>query len=291
MSAPVSHVTSCGPSGTACPGVQSVSAYPAQVITSTANPRVKWLATLRKRRVRDAEGVTAVEGYDEVRLAVDAGIVPMVVVHCPDLAGDDIVAEDLGGADTEVLGLGRAAFAKVSYRQSPDGWLAVLPNPQRPLADLPMGEQPLVLVAEALEKPGNLGAMLRTADAAGADAVVAASPITDWGNPNLVRASKGTVFTVPVASAASGAVADWLDAHDIRPVVAAPEAASPYTDVDLTGGIAIVVGAEHEGVTDVWPEAARVRLPMRGRVNSLNVSTSAAVLLYEALRQRSVRVS
>jgi TrmH family RNA methyltransferase len=156
------------------------------------------------------------------------------------------------------------------------------------LAGLRLDPDPLLLVCEAVEKPGNLGAILRTADAAGAAAVLAADPITDWGNPNLVRASKGTVFAVPVASADTSQVLGWLRERGIAVVAATPHADVAYPDVDLTGPVAIVVGAEKEGLSQTWLRAAdhRVRIPMAGRANSLNVATSAAILAYEAVRQR-----
>jgi TrmH family RNA methyltransferase len=144
------------------------------------------------------------------------------------------------------------------------------------------------VLCEGVEKPGNLGAVLRTADAAGAQAVVAADPVTDWGNPNLVRASKGTVFSVPVASDPTSEVLRWLDAQGIALVATTPDTDLDYTEVDYTGPVAIAVGAEKYGLTDrVLEQAAyRVRIPMVGRANSLNVATSAAIVIYEAVRQR-----
>ncbi len=272
-------------------------------ISSPANPRVKWLQSLRKRRVRDEEGLTVVEGRDEIVLALDVGVRPRLVVISPELVSEADAtlvarARELGA---EMLTMSRAAFAKASYRESPDGWLAVVTSPARDLVAIDSvlagavgaGRCPLVLVCEAIEKPGNLGAMLRTAEAAGVDAVVAASPVADWGNPNVVRASKGTVFAVPIASAPSDVVVSWLRGHDLRIVVATPETTRLVPDTDLTGPTAVVVGAEHEGVSALWFDASQVgesavaaRLPMVGQVNSLNVATSAALVLYEAVRQR-----
>ncbi|HET7173927.1 MAG TPA: TrmH family RNA methyltransferase [Nocardioidaceae bacterium] len=264
-----------------------------RVITSASNARVRWLASLRKRSVRDAQGLTVVEGYAELSLALDAGgVAPRVLAYSPELVRDDVQATLLGRAEAagaELLRLGPAAFARASYRESPDGWLGVVPSPERPLADVALSSNPLVLVADRVEKPGNLGAMARTAEAVGADAVVAADAVGDWGNPNAVRASKGTVFAVPVAAARSAEVLSWLRAHSVAVLVATPEGDSLVTETDLSGPTAVVVGAEHEGVGDGWRGSADhlVRLPMHGTVNSLNVATTAAVLLYEALRQRS----
>lgn len=262
-------------------------------ITSPANPKVKWLVNLRKRSERDSAGLTVVEGYAEARLALDAGVALSSICYCPDLVDDPARrawVDDLTATGVETLVLGRAAFERASYRESPDGILVVVPTPGGALADLPLSDQPLVLVAESVEKPGNLGAMLRTADAAGVEAVIAASPATDWGNPNLVRASKGTVFAVPVAAAGSEDVADFLAEKGIAVVVATPDAPTDLTSVDLTQGVAVVVGAEHQGVSATWlsaPGVTTAAIPMYGKVNSLNVSVSAAIVLFEAVRQRS----
>jgi len=259
-------------------------------ITSPANPRVKQLVELRRRRVRIETETTVIEGHAELTLALDVGVRPRQLYVAPDLLrprDQDLVArvEPFG---TEVVTLSAAAFAKASYRESPDGWLAVVATPGARLDELDLPANPLLLVCEGVEKPGNLGAMLRTAEAAGVAAVVAADPVADWGNPNVVRASKGTVFAVPVAAASTSDAIAWLTAAGTRIVVATPEADLLLDEADLTGSVAIVVGAEHAGVSDAWRSAAtvRARLPMTGRVNSLNVSTSAAVFVYEALRQR-----
>jgi RNA methyltransferase, TrmH family len=263
-------------------------------ITSPANPRIKWLVSLRRRRTRDAERLTLVEGYDELTLALDAGVSPRQVYWCPDLARDagrEKLLARVAALHSDVVPLGTAAFSKASYREGPDGWLAVVDEPDVALDEIALGQRALVLVCESVEKPGNLGAMLRTAEAVGADAVVAASAVTDWGNPNIVRASKGTVFAVPVASAPGVEVAGWLRRNAVRIVVATPDAPTLVTDLDLTGPTAIVVGAEHAGVSSQLRGAADLTaaLPMAGRVNSLNVAASAAVLLYEAVRQRTSR--
>ena len=264
------------------------------VISSPANPRVKGLLALRRRRIREADRRTLVEGYEELRLALEAGVVPRTLYCCPALMGreagqDDVVARvsALGG---EVVELTRPVFEKAAYREGPDGFLAVVDTVDRTCADLSplLPETPLVLVCQGVEKPGNLGAMLRTADAAGVDAVVAADPVTDWGNPNTVRASKGTVFSVPVASDSTEVTLEWLASHRIPLLAATPDTDTLHTDVDLTGPVAIAVGTEKEGLTPELMSAAahRVRIPMVGRADSLNVATSAAILLYEVVRQR-----
>lgn len=260
-------------------------------ITSPANSRLKFLASLRRRRSRDETGLTLLEGYEELGLAVDAGVRPDTLFYCPELMGDPThreLVERVRSSGTEVVRLGRAAFEKAAYREGPDGFLAVVGTVSRAVADLPLGPDPLVLLCQGVEKPGNLGAMLRTADAAGIAAVVAADPVTDWGNPNVVRASKGTVYALPVASGSTAESVRWLREHRISLVATTPEADLDYTEVDYTGRVAVAVGAEKHGLTDDLLAAAthRVHIPMSGRANSLNVATSAAVVLYEAVRQR-----
>jgi TrmH family RNA methyltransferase len=260
-------------------------------VSSTSNPRVKSLVDLRRRRVRDERGLTVVEGHAELTLALEAGVVPREVYYAPALVREPLPLEALDRAraeGAEVLSLSESAFRKASYRESPDGWLAVVASPARPLGELCLEQPALLLVCESIEKPGNLGAMLRTAEAVGVDAVVSASPVADWGNPNVIRASKGTVFAVPVASAPTEQVIAWLTGAELAVVVATPDAETTIADTDLAGPTALVVGSEHAGVSQAFRDAASAvaRLPMRGRVNSLNVSIAAAVALYEARRQR-----
>ncbi len=263
---------------------------PGLEITSTANPRVRHVVALRRRRARDQAGLTLVEGYSELGLALAAGVRPQAVYHSPGLAGGD--PDDILGRVTqlgaEVAQVSPAVFGKIAYRESPDGWLAVVPAVRAGLASLPDSARPLVLICEGVEKPGNLGAILRTADAAGASAVIAADPVTDWGNPNVVRASKGTVFSVPVASATSQEVLRWADGRGLALVAATPGGGVLLTDADLTGPVALVVGSESGGLPANWLDRVhtRVRIPMFGRADSLNVAASAAVCLYEAVRQR-----
>lgn len=270
-------------------------------IAAPTNPRVKGLVALRRRRTREETGQTLVEGYEEIDLALSAGVVPRTLYVCEALfspsgrAGSQHIGTQaelltrLRAEGTEIVRLSPAAYQKASYREGPDGLLAVVDRVGMPLSGLRVdGDRWLGLVSQGVEKPGNLGAMLRTADAAGVDAVVAADPVTDWGNPNVVRASKGTVFAVPVAAATTDETLAWLRDHDVTLVVTTPETDLLHTDVDYTGRVAIAVGSEKHGADDVLLGAAthRVRIPMRGRANSLNVAASAAIVLYEAVRQR-----
>lgn len=259
-------------------------------ITSPANPRVKQLVALRRRRARDESGVTLVEGRAEIELALAAGVRPRSLYYCPELSSpkDHDLRERARDLGADVIQLSRPVFEKASYREGPDGWLAVVPAVDTRLARLDPGPRPLVLACAGLEKPGNLGAILRTADAAGVGAVIAADPVTDWGNPNVVRASKGTLFSVPVASAPSAEVLAWIAGRGLQIVAATPDAPRLVTDADLTLPTVIAVGAEQAGLPADWLGRADVcvRIPMFGRADSLNVATSAAIITYEAVRQR-----
>jgi TrmH family RNA methyltransferase len=259
-------------------------------LTSPANPRVKHLVTLRRRRVRDEANVTLVEGFEELSLALSAGVRPLSLYYAPSLTdpGEMALAKDVASLGAEVFTVSPEVFRKIAYRESPDGWLAVVPALRAGLSDLELGPAPLVLICQGVEKPGNLGAILRTADAAGVAAVIATDPVTDWGNPNVIRASKGTVFSVPVAASSSGEVMTWLDDHDLTLVATTPDASTLLSDADLTGPTAIAVGSEKYGLPAAWLARAdvKVRIPMFGRADSLNVATSAAIACYEAVRQR-----
>ncbi len=255
-------------------------------ITSLQNPRVKHIVQLRdEKRQRREDGLMLVEGYDEIQLALSAGHQPQTILTSPAL-----VSREMSGAQAETITVSQAVFEKMSYRQNPDGWLAVFPIPRTSLDDLKLSPQPLVVVAEAVEKPGNLGAILRTADAAHVDALLVCDPLVDLWNPNVVRASRGTVFSVPTVECDSASALTWLKSREVRVLAASPSAEMTYSDVDLREPIAIAVGTEDEGLTDFWMSNAdvKVRIPMMGRINSLNVSVSAALILYEAVRQRNL---
>ncbi len=253
-------------------------------ITSLQNPRVKHIVKLREdKRQRQKDRLLLVEGYDEIQLAHSAGYEPRTLLTAPELTSRQITV-----SSPENLTVSRIVFEKMSYRDNPDGWLAVFPIPQTSLADLKLSDAPLVIVAESIEKPGNLGAMLRTADAARADALLVCDPRVDVWNPNVVRASRGTVFSVPVVECDNASALEWLKAHNIKILAATPSAEENYYDVDLSQPVAIAVGTENEGLTDFWMNRAdiKVKIPMMGRVNSLNVSVSTALIVYEAVRQR-----
>ena len=254
-------------------------------ITSLQNPRVKHIVKLREdKRQRKTDGLMLVEGYDEIQQARSAGYEPETLLSAPELA-----SRQMGLVKAETITVSRPVFEKMSYRDNPDGWLAVFPIPHTTLGDLVLGDTPLVVVAESVEKPGNLGAILRTADAAHVDVLLICDPRVDVWNPNVVRASRGTVFSVPVVECDNASALEWLKAHNIRTLAATPSAQLPFFDVNLRESVAIAVGTEDEGLSDFWMSNAdlKVNIPMMGRVNSLNVSVSAALILYEAVRQRS----
>lgn len=260
-------------------------------VRSPQNERVKAVVRLvRDGAERRERGLAVVEGTREVLRAIESGWAPSEIYVDPSRADGAAQAQALEAESkgVSVFRCSAAAFDKMSYRENPDGILAVGPAPGTRLESLILPSDPLILVIEDVEKPGNVGALLRTADGAGVDAVIVCDPVADLGNPNLIRASIGTVFYLPVAVAASAEAAQWLLARGVTIVTAEPAASVAHTEADLVGAVAIVVGAEDRGVSTTWQAAAsvRVRIPMLGRNDSLNVSAAAAVLLYEAVRQR-----
>jgi len=264
---------------------------PTGPITSLTNPRIKAAVRLRDRRERDATGLTIVDGAREILRALDAGarveaaFVAAELIRSPDAS---LVADRLRGR-AGAIEVSPEVLAKVAFGERSDGIVGVGATPTGTLADLALAPDALVVVIEAVEKPGNLGAVLRSADGAGASAVVVADPLTDPFNPNAIRASLGTIFAIPVVTATAVETLAWLAEHGIRPVAAVVDAAVRYVDADLTGPVAIVLGSEAAGLSGVWsdPRVAAVSIPMSGMADSLNVSTAAAILLYEAVRQRT----
>lgn len=267
------------------------------VIDSPANPRVRAAAALRERRDREQTGLTLVDGGREARRAIAAGVPVETAFVCRELlTSEDAHAalqalEGSGAGATAardvVIDVGERAFERLAYGDRSDGIVLVVRPKAMALDGLELGEDPLVIVTEDVEKPGNLGAILRSADGAGADAVIAVGG-TDLFNPNVIRASVGTVFSVPMASATAADALAWLRARGIRVVAARTDGQRLYVDADLRGAIAIALGSERLGLSAEWHRAdvEGLRLPMAGVADSLNVSVAAAVLLYEAWRQR-----
>ena len=253
-------------------------------ITSPQNPRIKHIVKLRDdKKTRNEDGLLLVEGFDEIQLALAAGHTPQTLLSAPELGSRSATF-----SARETLSVSRAVFEKISHRENPDGWMGIFPIPQTSLNDLKLSKTPLIIVAESIEKPGNLGAILRTADAAGVDALLVCNPRVDVWNPNVVRASRGAAFSVPNVACENAEALKWLKGGAIRIAAASPSAEEIYSDVDLKSPVAIVVGTEDEGLSDFWMSNAdvKVKIPMMGKVNSLNVSVSTALILYEAMRQR-----
>lgn len=269
---------------------------PRPVIDSPSNPRVRAALALRERRERDATGLTLVDGGREALRAMEAGAIVETAFVCRariDSIAARRVAEKLEipvgpyGAEVELVELGERAFDRLAYGDRAEGVVLVVRAPRAWLDGLELPPDPLVVVTEDVEKPGNVGAILRSADAVGAAAVIAVGG-TDLFNPNVIRASVGTVFTVPVAAGSASDVAAWLLERRVRIVAARVDGSSLHVDTDLRGPVALVLGSEATGLSEAWrgPDVEGVRLPMAGVADSLNVSAAAAVLLYEAWRQR-----
>ena len=299
-----------------------------ELITSPSNPKVKRLLALQqKSSERRERGLFVVEGRRELQHCLDAGFEVDTVFICPALLSSASAVETAaapenrshprlrkregpaaegsgrgpaqpdvfrgwlpwnGGRQTKGIEVSEEVYAKIAMREGTEGVIAEVRMPERRLEDLPLPRNPLVVVLERVEKPGNLGAVLRSADAAGADAVLVCDPLTDLWNPNLIRASVGAVFTVPCAACSSAEAIAFLKARGIRILTAQLQDSSLYYDCDMTVGTALVMGTESTGLTGQWREAAdaHIRIPMLGRLDSLNVSVSAAILLFEAVRQR-----
>lgn len=262
-------------------------------ITSPQNPRIKNLLKLQqKSSERRAQGLTIIEGLRELTIAHGAGVVVPALFLCAELAGAERQQQlrDLfGRSTTEWFEVSKAVFEKVAYREGSDGVLALAQPPKRTLDALPLPAAPLLLVLEAVEKPGNLGAILRTADAAQATAVIVCDPRTDLFNPNAIRSSIGCSFTVPTIATTRDELLAWCRHHGIRTYAAAlTEHAVPYTTCDFRGPTALVMGTEADGLTPALLQACdqTIIIPMRGAIDSLNVSTATAILTFEAVRQR-----
>lgn len=285
-----------------------------ETITSAQNRKFKELLTLvEKSKERSAAGLFIVEGQRELGHCLDAGFIPETLFICGEVmavqnnavnvAKTGHLTENIEGKDgldaliakaealnprLGVVQIPAFLYEKVAYRGSTEGIIAEVHSVPRALEDLRLGERPLVMVLESVEKPGNLGAVLRSADAAGADAVIICDPLTDIWNPNLIRSSVGAVFSVPVAVCTSADAIAFLKERGIRILTAQLQDSEWYYDTDMTGATALVMGTESTGLTQAWRDSAdaHIKIPMLGRLDSLNVSVSAAVLLYEAVRQR-----
>lgn len=286
-------------------------------ITSSSNPKIKNLLLLQeKSKARREQGLFVVEGKRELEHCIEAGYKVHTVFVCPEILE---ASAPFDSAENYFLGrcpknqnsaeyvlrrpsreappscsvpsiieVSEQVYRKIAYREGTEGIIAEVEAKHIGLEDLALPENPLIMVLEAVEKPGNLGAVLRSADAARAHAVIVCDPLTDLYNPNLIRASIGAIFTVPTVAASSEETIAFLKARGIQILTAQLQDSSLYYDVDMKCGTAIVMGTESTGLTDVWRRAAsaHIRIPMLGQLDSLNVSVSASILLFEAVRQR-----
>lgn len=263
---------------------------PGTVITSTQNPKVKSLMALEKPRERRRQQLFIIEGKKEIGMALKAGYTIGNLFYCVDIfPQNDLIS--LGIEDKFLVPVTQEVFDKIAVRETTGGVIAVAQMKANRLDDLVLKKNPLVLVLESVEKPGNLGAILRTADAAGADAVIVCDPQTDFYNPNVVRSSLGCVFTQPIASATSEETIDWLRKNHIRIYCTYLNASKPYHEMDYRGASAIVMGTESTGLSAIWVQQsdANIIIPMSGIIDSMNVSTAAAVVVFEACRQRGFK--
>jgi TrmH family RNA methyltransferase len=264
---------------------------PGDIITSVQNPRVKNLVKLRDRGPRDEQGVFLVEGFRALTRALDRGVRPRELFVCREWflgENEDALIARCREVGADVVELGRHAFAKAAYRDRPEGLLAVVDQWHTALGDLQLDDPPFLLVVESIEKPGNLGTILRSADAAGIDAVIVCDPVTDLFNPNVVRSSTGVLFAVAVALTTTDETIAYLRARQIRTVATTPGATQLYSAADLRGPLALVMGSEQFGLGAAWLAACdeSVRIPMAGQADSLNVAMATIVTLFEAVRQR-----
>ena len=267
-------------------------------ITSLQNGLIKKAQALREARGRRDAGMTIMDGAREIKRAFEAGIILTQVFYVK--GQQESLLKQLSAKKIEFVEVSDRVMEKLAYGQRHEGIIAVIRTPFLALKDLKLSAQPLVVVLESLEKPGNLGAVLRTCDGAGVEAILVCEPQTDVYNPNVIRSSTGAVFSIPVVCASSWEISSFLkssssyrtlaDARKIRICASTPAAPKLYTQTDFKGAWALVLGSETHGLSDFWLRQAdvTVKIPMNGLADSLNVSTSAAIILYEALRQRQM---
>ena len=255
------------------------------MITSKSNPKIKNVVKLQKSSERREQNRIIIEGRREIERAVACGFIVDTLFIC-----NDILKESVNIAANYVEEVTLEVFEKIAYREGSDGLLAVAIPKYADLKSFKPKKNPLIIVLETVEKPGNLGAIMRTADAAGVDAVIIADPRTDLYNPNAVRASIGTIFSVPLFACSSEECINWLRENDIKIYCTYLKASIDYLEADFRQGSAIVMGTEATGISDIWVDAADQNLiiPMNGIADSLNVSVTTAIVVFEAIRQRRV---
>lgn len=261
-------------------------------ISSVQNPKIKHLAVLQqKSSERRKEGLFVVEGRREIERCIKAGFEIDSVFYCPSILGSDEGAKValLFPQRSRCFEVSYEVYNKIAYREGTEGVIAEVRTRNTRLEDLPVKDNPLYVILESVEKPGNLGAVLRSADASGADAVIVCDPLTDIWNPNLIRNSTGAIFSVPCVACSSEECIAFLKERGVKILTAQLQDSELYYDTDMQRATAIVMGTEATGLTDIWRKAAdaHIRIPMLGMLDSLNVSVSAAILLFEAVRQRN----
>lgn len=262
------------------------------MLSSLQNPSVKEVVKLKNRKTRDETGLFLIEGYRELKRAIDSGVEIEKIFSCRELFLGENEEGLIQSSKAERVSCSEPVFRKMSYRDRPDGLLAIAKQMRFSLTDFEeqMGKLPLLVVAEAIEKPGNLGSILRSSDGVGADGVIVCDRCTDIYNPNVVRASVGTLFTIPVIETSSEEAFDFLKRHGIQIVATSPAASQEFTKADLIGPTAIVMGTEQLGLSEFWLNSSdvKVSIPMKGTADSLNVATATTLMLYEVLRQREL---
>lgn len=258
-------------------------------ISSLQNPFIKQLLLLQeKSRERKKTGMFVVEGEREISLAFKGGYEIISLIYCNAIYNETVLMH-LINQPLERIEVPLEVYQKIAYRESTEGVMAVVKSKNHDLNSLTFeSKNPLLLVAEAPEKPGNIGALLRTADAAKLDAVLIANPKTDLYNPNVIRSSIGCLFTNKVATGTTDEIIHFLKERNIQIFCAALQASKNYTEVDFTSGSAIVVGTESTGLSDKWlsNSTQNILIPMEGEIDSMNVSVAAAIIIFEAKRQR-----
>ena len=262
-------------------------------IQSRQNDQVKNLVKLRERKHRDRQERFLVEGLRELGHALGSGHEIEIIYYCPEFfpseAHETFIDETRHNGTAPLVRMSEDAFSKAAYREGPDGIIAIAKQQSHSIHELSLPTAPLLLILEGIEKPGNLGAILRSADGAGADAVILVDCVLDLYNPNAIRSSQGLVFALPIICTEQAYLSEWLQTHKIQGIATTPDTESLHWDMDYRQPTALFFGSESDGLSDFWLKQtdARIRIPMAGRADSLNVAAAAAVCLYEAKRQRS----
>ncbi|MBU4216270.1 RNA methyltransferase [Candidatus Parcubacteria bacterium] len=260
------------------------------MLTSKDNQKIKDIIKLRKSAKRKKDDLIIVEGRKEIGLALKSGLKPEQLFYSLEFEKEARFPDWNVASFTEVIEVSQDIFAKIAFRETPDGYLATFKPLRLGLSEVKLSVSPFVVILESIEKPGNLGAILRTCDAAGVDAVIVADQRTDIYNPNVIRSSLGTVFTEQIVSDTFENIIEWLELHKIKTFAATPDTKLLFTEADYNEPTAILIGTEHEGLSAKWLEMAnyKIKIPMKGKMDSLNASVSAGVVIYEVVRQRGL---